>query len=240
MQRKQQHTLDSLHRVQAFLDGHADVTGSLKQTEARKQLDEAVDAASAHQNDQGTAERVLAGSGESVRQLMGSLKADHMTPVAKFARANLRGVPNFKALAHVPTNLQGASLVGAARAMATAAVPYADTLAKAQFPEESVTELAAAADALKAALDGRMAAKSQRIVATAGVRHELGLGREAVAMLDPIVTKRLARYPELLAGWRSAKRMTAMPQSAVVAPAPAASPVAAPPAATNTPEVKAA
>jgi hypothetical protein len=234
MQRKYQYTLDSLHRVQTFLDVHADVLGALKQTEARKQLDEAVDAATVHENDRGTAERTLAGSGEEVRQLVGSLKADHMTPVAKFARANLRGVPNFKALAHVPNNLQGASLVGAARAMATAAVPYADTLAKAQFPAESVSELGAAADALKAALDGRMGARSERVVATAGVRYELRLGREAVAMLDPIVTKRLVGNPVLMAGWRSAKRMTAMPQSAVVAPVPAAS------VATITPEVKAA
>jgi hypothetical protein len=189
MQRKYQYTLDSLHRVQAFLDGHADVLGALKQTEARKQLDDAVDAATAHENDRGTAERTLAGSAAEVRQLVGSLKADHMTPVAKFARANLRGVPNFKALAHVPAQLRGPSLVGAARAMATAAVPYADALAKAQFPAESVKELGDAADALKAALDGRTAARSQRVMAVAGVHHELGLGREAVAMLDPVVSK---------------------------------------------------
>jgi hypothetical protein len=188
----------------------------------------------------GTAERALAGSGEEVRQLVGSLKADHMTPVAKFARANLRGVPNFKALAHVPANLRGPSLVGAARAMATAAVPYADALAKAQFPVESVKELGDAADALKAAIDGRSAARSQRVMAVAGVHHELGLGREAVAMLDPIVTKRAVGNPVLMAGWRSAKRMTAMPQSTVVAPAPVASPNVAAPAITTTPEVKAA
>ena len=234
MQKKQQYTLDSLHRVQAFLDVHAGVIGSLKQTEARKQLDGAVGRATAQENDRGTAERTLAGAGHEVRQLVGDLKAGHMTPVAQFARANLRGVPNFKALAHVPHNLRGASLVGAARAMATAALPYVDTLAKAEFPAESVQQLAEAADALKGALDGRMAARSQRVVATAGVRHELGLGRGSVAMLDPIVTKRLAGYPELFAGWRSAKRMTAMPQSSVVAS------IGVAPSVTNTPEVKAA
>ena len=234
MQRKWQFTLDSLHRVQAFLDAHADVIGMLKQTEARKQLDAAVDAATAHENDRGTAERVLAGSGNAVRQLVGELKTDHMTPVAQFARASLRGVPNFKALAHVPSNRRGPSLVGAARAMATAALPYADALAKAQFPAESVKELGDAADALKAALDGRVAARSNRVVATAGVRQELGLGREAVAMLDPIVTKRLAGRTDLLAGWRSAKRITAMPQTIPAAPVPssgaAIAPVAPPPA----------
>jgi hypothetical protein len=47
MERKQQMVLDSLRRVQGYLDTHADVVGPLKDTEARKQLDQAVNAAAA-------------------------------------------------------------------------------------------------------------------------------------------------------------------------------------------------
>jgi hypothetical protein len=238
MQRRQQYEVDSLRRVQAFLDTHADLVGPLKATEAGKQLEAAVVQVTAHALDQGTAERVLAGAGSQVRQQVGDLKANHMTPVAKFSRANLRGVPDFKALAHVPHQLGGRRLVGAARAMATAALPYSDALAAAQFPTDSVKELGAAAEALHVTLDARTAALSQRVIATAGVRQELALGREAVAMLDPVVIKRLAGRTDLLAGWRSAKRVTLMPQSVVVAvppmsplagttPAPAASRIVA-------------
>ena len=221
MQRQSQYRLDSLHRVQAFLDTHVDVLGALNKTEARKQLDDAASAATVHENDRGSADRALAGAGEEVKRLAASLIADHMVPVAKFARANLRGVPNFKALTHAPANRRGPSLVGAANAMATAAAPYADRLAKAQFPAESIKQLSDAAGALKAALDTREAAKSKRIVATAGVRNQLQLGREAVAKLDPIVHKLIAKQPELKAGWRSARRMTLMPQSGAAAAVPA-------------------
>jgi hypothetical protein len=54
------------------------------------------------------------------------------------------------------------------------------------------------------------------VIATAGVQDQLALGREAVAMLDPIVTKKLAGQNDLLAGWRSAKRVTQPSQSAGV------------------------
>jgi hypothetical protein len=225
MQRKQQFVVDSLRRVQAFLDTHADLVGPLKDTEAGKQLDASVTSVTAHALDQATAQRVRAGAGNQVQQQVGDIKANHMTPLARFSRANLRGVPDFKALAHVPHKLQGARLVGAARAMATAALPYTNVLAAAQFPTDSVQQLGAAADALHATLDSRAAARSRMVVATAGVRQELALGREAVAMLDPIVTRRLAGRTDLLAGWRSAKRVTLMPQSAVAA-VPPVSPVA--------------
>jgi hypothetical protein len=239
MLHKQQLVFDSLRRVQASLDTHVKVVGPLKDTEARKQLDAAVAAADAQGVAQGAATRAFGGSGNEVKQFVDDLKLNHMTPVAKFARANLRGVPTFKALTTVPHNLRGASLVLAARAMATAAAPYADRLAKAQFPADSIQQLANAADALKAALDARVAARAARVVATAGIKQQLALGREAVAMLDPIVTKMFAGQKDLLAGWRSAKRVTLTPGSAVVAVAvPVATPVVTPQAPAQ--EVKAA
>jgi hypothetical protein len=222
MLQQQQHGVDSLRRTRAFLVTYAGVLGPLKETEAGKQLDLSLERATAHALDQGTAIREFAGSGEEAKRLAVDLKVDNMTPFAKFARANLRGAPNFNALAHVPHNLRGHSLVAAARAMATAALPYADKLEAAQFPVDSVQQLASAADALHAALEDRVAAQSRRVIATAGVRHELALGREAVAMLDPIVTKRLAGQKDLLAGWRSAKRVKQMPTSEVVPVAPVA------------------
>ena len=237
MHKQQQHVADSLRRVQAFLDSHAAVLGPLKDTEARKQLDQAVDRASTHALGQLTAEREFAGAGNQVKSLADDLKASHMTPVAMFARAKLRGVPDFKALAEVPRNLRGPRLVTAAHAMASAATPYVDRLESAKFPGESVPQLAAAAHALEAAFAERMAAGSRRVVATAGIRKELAVGREAVAMLDPIVAKRLAGKEDLLAGWRSAKRITQRPQGnlviAVVPPTPPTPPA-------STPEVRAA
>jgi hypothetical protein len=232
MHRKQQLVLDSLRRVQGCLDTRADVVGRLKDTEARKQLDAAVDAAVAKAEGQRAAENSLAGSKTTTKALVSDLKVNHMTPIAKFARANLRGVPDFNALTNVPHNLIGHSLVIVARAMATSAAPYAAALTKAQFPADCVQQLATAANALNSALDARVAAQSQRVETTGQIRQELALGREAVAMLDPIVIKMSAGQKGLLAAWRTAKRVSLTPGQAAV---PTAVPVATPASALQVP-----
>ena len=230
MLHKQQYQFDSLRRVQLFLDTPGDAVGPLKDTDARKQLDQAVEQGAAHIVAQGLAEREFGGFARTVKALVADLKGNHMTPLAKFARANLRGVPDYQRLADVPQNLSGGRLVSAAKAMAAAAQPYADQLAKAQFPTGSVQQLSAAADALDKALTDRATAQSERVGATAGVKQELALGREAVAKLDPIVLKKLAGQKDLLARWRQAKRVTLTPQLPaipVVAPATVVPPVPA-------------
>ena len=210
--------MNSLRRVQGFLDTYDAAVGSLKGSEARKQLDQSVEKATAHAIDQGTAVRDFAGTGLDAKHLATDLKSNQMTPMAKYARANLRGAADFNALATVPHGRQGHGLVLAARAMATAAQPYATKPGANPFLAESVTHISAAADALQASLDGRVTARSQRVVATAGVRKQLALGREAVAMLDAIVSKRLVGQTELLAGWRSAKRLKAKGGGVVAGP----------------------
>jgi hypothetical protein len=225
MHRKQQLVLDSLRRVQGCLDTHVAVVGPLKETEARKQLDAAVDAALAKAEAQRTAENSLAGSKATTKFLVSDLKVQHMTPIAKFARANLRGAPDFNKLTNVPHNLIGHSLVIVARAMATSAAQHAAALTNARFPADCVQQLATAADALNSALDARVAAQSQRVETTGQIRQELALGREAVAMLDPIVLKMFAGQKGLLSAWRTAKRVSLTPGQA---PVPTAVPVATP------------
>jgi DNA-directed RNA polymerase specialized sigma54-like protein len=131
-----------------------------------------------------------------------------MSPLGRFSRANLRRAPEFKALADVPHNLKAHRLVAAARVMAKAARKHTRVFDAAQFPANIVQELEAAADSLEKALDARTAATLRRVVATAGVQEQIAFGREAVALLDPVVVKRLAGRLNLLAGWRSATRVT--------------------------------
>jgi hypothetical protein len=208
MRLHQQHEQEALRRVQHFLDTHADVVGPLKDSEARKQLDDAVAKLNAHTLDQGTARLEASGQTHRQQQAANVLKSEHMQPIAKFARAKLKGVPDVAALTKSGANLHGNKLVSAARAMATAALPHADVLTKGGFPADAVQQLGTAADALSAAITDRAATKVQGVVATAGIRKETLRGREAVHMLDAVVSKPLASNPELQAGWRSAKRVT--------------------------------
>jgi hypothetical protein len=259
MQLHQQHQEESLRRVQSFLDAHADVVGSLKESEARKQLDDAVGALSTQTLAQGSAGLDSTGKANRVRQLTSDLKTQHMQPIAKFSRAKLKGVPDFAALTQSASQLRGNPLVKAALAMATAALPHADVLTQSGFAPDAVQQLGAAANTLQTAITDVQNTRVARIGATKGIRAQLVRGRDAVHMLDAVVTKPLSGNPALLAGWRSAKRVTARPVSAsvpVVVPAtgsaakpavaatptsavaPGAAPVVHPPVAA-TPEVKA-
>ena len=223
-----QSAVESFERVQIFLDGHADIVGTLKDSEARKQLDDAVAQLTAQALNQGTANLLIAGQMSRRRQLVTELRAKHMYPIAKFARARLRGVPDFTALAQSGHNLEGNTLVRAARAMATAALPQLDKLTQARFPADVITQLGSAADAVSAAITERATTLVQRVGSTAGIRQQVARGKEAVGMLDPVVSRMIAANAELVAAWRSARRITAKPGGTGSAVAPATGSTVAP------------
>jgi hypothetical protein len=233
MNQQQQRKLDSLRRVQDFLDANADAVGALKDSEGRKQLDDAVNTLEAHSGDQAATDLAMAGQINRQRSLQTELRASHMQPIATFARAKLRGVPDFAALVKSGLDLQPKQLVRAARAMATAAAPQQDVLTRAGFPGDTVAQLGAAASALENALTERANAKVRRVGSTKGIREELLKGREAVAMLNAVVSKQFVGNETFLAAWRAAHRVTAksgvarVSVAAPAAPTPPAPSVAA-------------
>lgn len=207
----EQYQFDSLVRVRDFTDEHAADLGSLVTSEARHQLDEALTQATAFAGDQGAL--ALTGTGQLSREksLAADLRTRHMQAIATFARARLRGAPDFAALVKSGSKLNGKPLVRAARAMATAAAPHADALTRGGFPSDTVAQLAAAAEALDGAIAERANSKVRRVGATKGIREELQKGREAVAMLDAVITKQFADNKPLLAAWRAARRVRVKP-----------------------------
>ena len=207
----EQYRFDSLVRARDFLDEHAADVGSLATSEARHQLDEALTQAAAFTGDQGSLALTVAGVVSREKSLAAELRTRHMQPIATFARARLRGVPDFAALAKSGGKLRGKSLVRAARAMATAAAPHVDALTRGGFPADTVAQLAAAANALDGAIAERANSKVRRVGATKGIREELQNGREADAMLDAVLTKQFADDQPFLAAWRAARRVRVKP-----------------------------
>jgi len=118
--------------------------------------------------------------------------------------------------------------VSAARAMATALEPVAAVLVAAQFPVDVVAQLKGAADVFEKSLGDHAAKKVAMGVATASVRQHLMEGRRAVALLDPVVTRKLAGNAGLLEGWRQAKRVVKKPGVVAGAVAAQAAPEAVP------------
>lgn len=211
MKQHQQRELDSLRRVQDFLSSNADALHPLADTEGSKQLDSAVARLAALGNDQGSADLHMAGQISREKSLVTDLKTRHIQPIATFARARLRGVPDFATLTRSLAGLNSRALVRAARAMATAAAPHADALTRGGFPADTIAQLASAADAVQNALVERANTKVGRVGATRGIEEQLRSGREAVAMLHAVIGKQFGGDPTFLAAWRAARRVVAKP-----------------------------
>ena len=214
MERKFQLKFDALERARAYLDVQADVLGPLGSTDGAKTLDAAIAGVSAHAIAQGVAQRELDGANNQARRIEQDLKKYLLTPLAGFARAQLREAPEFGALHSVPHGIQGRRLANAARAMASAAKPHLPALVSAQWAEVGERAIEQAADALDGALDACADARARRRIGTVGIPIELARGRNAVNLLDAVVTKKLAGRPDLLAAWRQTKRVVQVPSRA--------------------------
>lgn len=237
MRQEQQRQLDSLRRVQDFVNVHAAELGSAVSAGVKQQLDEAIAQLDAFDNTQGSSRLELDGLASRRRALAVELRQQHMRPICAFARARLKGVPDFAALTSSGRRLDSSRLVAAARAMATAAVPHLDALVNSGFPPNTITQLLAAADAVSATLVERAGTHVRRVGATKGIEQQLRRGREAVRVLSAVVGKQAAGDPVLLASWGAASRVVAKsgptravagaPAVAVTAPVRVAPPAAA-------------
>jgi hypothetical protein len=214
MERLLQQKFDSLERARAFLEVQAEVLGPLGTTAGAKALDAAIAAVSAYAMAQGVAQRELDGASNQARRIEQDLKKYLLTPLAGFARAQLRESPEFGALHGVPHGIQGRRLASAARAMASAAKPHLPALVAAQWAEDGERAIEQAADALDGAIDACADARARRRIGTVGIPIELTRGRNAVNLLDAVVTKKLALRPDLLAAWRMTKRVVQVPSRA--------------------------
>ncbi len=211
MHKLQQSKARSLRRVQQFLDGQADALGAVNDTPARRQLDAAVLAVGDAGRQQGVRVREMRGGATTQRALERDLRETHLVPMAKFARAHLAQDPGIAALAPTLKNLGGQRLARTAKALVRSAAPFRDIFVAASYPAGFLEEAAAAADALVACIDRRSSHRVERVAATAGIAAALANGRTAIAMLDPVVGRLIAGRAGLVAAWKQAKRITAVP-----------------------------
>jgi hypothetical protein len=236
MDTQQRYGAQSLERAQQFFDVHADVLGVVNGTELRRQLDAAVAELRRAVTEQDTCARDKVGERHNQEALESVLVKSHLSPIAKFARAELAVVPNFRALTPSTRNVTGDRLVNVARSVGGAAAPWADQFVAGHFPADFLAQLAAATDAVKASMEVRSGKNLQRVNATQRVATAVKSGRKIVARLDARVTKLIAGNAGLLEEWRVARRVVLKPgvvkATAAGAPAPVTStPKEVPPAA---------
>lgn len=207
MNQTHQRTLDSLRRVQDFLDTHADVLGGIVNSEGRKEIDAAVAAIDSHRTNQGTANRDLAGQMGRQQALAKQLIASHLLPIAKFARGKLRGVPDFAALTQAVDASKPKQLLLNARTMADAAAKYADRFASAGLAANTVERLKTATDALESAMAQRSHLTGVRKVSTGEIENALVQGRDGVRVVGALLAQGLSPNDALFTAWKSISRV---------------------------------
>jgi hypothetical protein len=238
MQTTQGTMLQSLRAVQQFIDANSTALAGVVQTGARKRLDDAVLALEGHAADQtGSA---LTSQGLTAKQsaLRTVLLRDHMSPIARIAKADLPNTPEFQPLRMPRGRPTPERLSAAAAGMAQVATQFSDTFVKEGLPQDFVAQLTGAADTFVGSLTERIQTRGRRKGATTGVKAKLSEGRKVVHILDAFVKTALKDDAPLLANWNLVKRVPKTTGRAPATPATPAAPAA--PAAPHAPAAPAA
>jgi hypothetical protein len=208
MNATQNRTLQSFRRVRRFVDTLPKEGTPSSLATATGLLDGAITTLTRHAVMQDLAVRVGQHDTRQVAALRTELRAVHMQPIAKMARALLRDVPGLERALRLPdTHVSTELLLQAAEAMADAAAPHSATLVRHGLPATFLDEFREAIAAVRETVDSRSAQRVSRVGATVGVRQELRRGRKAVQLLDAVVGRSLAGDPSRLAEWRRAMRV---------------------------------
>lgn len=230
MEMRQKQAYEAYQRVQDFVNRHP-VDGPAGYAGAKRLLDEVVTGLSRHTTNQASGGRE--GRAETVRQkvLTHRLRNLHLRPVAKIARAVLREAPGIHvALRIPPRQLPVMRLIAEATAVRKSVTPYEAVFVDIGRPADFLAQLDTAIETLRGSLVGRARNVGTRAGARLGITQEVRRGRDAVEMLDAIITTRFANDLQVLAEWRSARRVQAIPgsPSAPLAPVDGAEGDAAP------------
>lgn len=207
MQITQGHMLLSLRAVQDFLDANSATLSAVVQTSTRQKLDDAVTELSGHASDQSGNTLSAQGSTKKHRALRTVLIRDYMAPIARIAQIELPFTPEIEPLRMPKARANVEQLVAAARGMATAAAPHAQTFIAAGLPVDFIVQL----NAVSAAMLGSRREREQSIGrvsgATSSLRTKLVSARQVVHALDALVRVALKDDSTLLATWNQVKRV---------------------------------
>jgi hypothetical protein len=211
MRFSQSNVLETVRRVQAFMDRNAGDLGDVNASGARKTLDRVEMQLSAHAADQVAGHVNAKGETANQRALRLALRLRHMRPIAAIARAKLRDVPSFHALTLPDSRLNGSRTAASAAAMADVATQHASVFVEQGLSADFVERLRAATEAVKQSVDGRAASRGRKVSGTRGLSSEEKNARAQLNVLDSMVVPLLLDKDALLAEWRSLRRINAKP-----------------------------
>ena len=214
MQFSQKSRLETLQRIQWFMDHNQSALGAVNQSRSRAALDALVPVLEAHAKAQHTAEVEAQSRTEIKSQLRNDLRVHHMQQIAAIARSQLAGVasaPLMAKLQYPPRHLDDKGLVSAGQSMAEAALQYKQVFLDEKLPSDFLEQLQAATEAVRSATADRDGSQLNLRAATQGVTVQLQQASHVTRVLHTLVLKRLKGNAELLSAWQMAKRHRAKP-----------------------------
>ncbi len=219
MNARQKRTLQALRRIHAFVGALPEGQRATIAPQATA-LAEVIERMSSCAVAQDAGQRLSKAEIDQRNVAARMLRLHHMLPIARMARALLRGASigetGHRALSmpHVRTELEG--LVAAAGAMKEAAQPHAALFTKNGLPADFLDRLERAAHAVRASVAGHAGQRARRAGATAGVKEELTRARAIVNVIDALLIPLLEPDRQRFAEWRSAKRIMGIGAGTVV------------------------
>lgn len=206
MQITQKQRIEAYQRAQDFIAQHP--LPEPGYGEPKRLLDEVVARLTEHGADQASGIRLGKAEVQRTVALEAVLREQHLRPIAKIANATLKGMPGIDKATRMPKpSIAVTRLLAEAAAFREAAALYEETFVKNGRPADFLTHLDAAMDALRQAQLGKARNLGKRAGARAGLEDEITRGRAALEMLDALVTTRFTGNGEVLAKWRSARRI---------------------------------
>jgi hypothetical protein len=211
MQATQKQAIEAYQRVQAFLADNPppESPGYAVQ---KKAFDEIVASLTDHSLNQVAGRRLRRAEVPRQVRLRRELREQHLAPISQIARATLADAPGIaKALRMPANNLSALKLVAEASAIRDAAALYEQQFIQAGRPADFLVQLDAAAEAVRQSMLGKARNLGRQVGAGAGIGRDIKRGRSVLDVLDTIVKTAFWEDKNVMAKWRTAKRVRAIP-----------------------------
>ena len=237
MQLKVLNTTDMAHRVQKFLDVQGAAIGVAVPADLRARLDGAVTQLVASQAEQDNAAGAAKTATASQAAIRKDINSRLLRPIARVAKSALGNAPDIAALIVPSGSMANGTFVSKLNSLADAATAHEKVFVDHMLPPDFIAQLKAASAQLSASAESRSRNMARRQAATASMIAAEKIIKDAVSVLNHVLTPLLKPNAALLADWGASKRVqqtvvnpisTGNATPAVTTTDPAQQPAAAP------------
>jgi hypothetical protein len=194
-------------RVQGFLTAHATELGVTLPPDLRTKLDAAMAQLTAAQAEQGAAEDAAKTATATQKAIRKDMNDRLLRPIARVAKADLKGAPDFDALIVPAGSMAKGVFVSRLNRLADAAVNHEKEFLARLLPTDFIAQLRAAAAQFSATSDSHDRSMSRRTAATSAIAAAERVIREEVAVLNRTLPPHLKSNPALLADWVASSKI---------------------------------